>query len=340
MPGHAAGQNPAFIEPMLATAIRQLPADAIEYVAEIKWDGMRAVTAISGGRIRIWSRTGRDLTGAYPELGALAAAAGRRTLVLDGEIVVLAGARPDFTALQKRMTAGIPSARLLASVPVTLIVFDVIEAGRRSLLREPYVLRRALLEDLGVRVPGIAEIPPAFPGDAVALLNASRDQGYEGIMLKRPNSLYHPGRRTREWLKMRNIHAIDVRVGGWLPGSGGRRNLAGSVLMGIPEAGALEFAGTVGSGLSMAESRELTTLLESLEQPDPPFASPVPSSVARQARWVRPVLVAEVDYLEITPSGRLRHPIWRGLRHLKPAPERDYPERPEHAAGPRRYLFP
>ena len=202
------------------------------------------------------------------------------------------------------MLTGIPSAGLLASVPVTLIVFDVLEAGGRSLLREPYVLRRALLEDMDVQVPGIVEIPPAFPGDGAALLNASRDQGYEGIMLKRPTSLYHPGRRTREWLKMRNIHAIDVRVGGWLPGAGARRNVAGSVLMGLPRPDALEFAGTVGSGLSMAESRELTALLESLEQPEPPFASPVPPA----AWWVRPVLVAEVDYLEITPSGRLRHP--------------------------------
>jgi bifunctional non-homologous end joining protein LigD len=139
-------------------------------------------------------------------------------------------------------------------------------------------------------------------------------QGLEGIVLKRPASVYHPGRPTREWLKIRNIRAASVRVGGWLPGTAGRRNMAGSVLMGLPWQGALEFAGTVGSGLSVAELRELTALLESVEQPVSPFAGPLPTAITRQARWARPVLAAEVTYLERTPSGRLRQPVWRGLR--------------------------
>jgi ATP-dependent DNA ligase len=105
-----------------------------------------------------------------------------------------------------------------------------------------------------------------------------------------------------------------VRVGGWLPGTGARRHLAGSVLMGLPRPGALEFAGAVGSGLSMAELRELTILLESLEQPVSPFTGPLPPAVTRRARWARPVITAEVTYLERTPSGRLRQPVWRGLR--------------------------
>ena len=124
-----------------------------------------------------WSRTGRDITAAYPELGVLAATAGRRTLVLDGEIVALSGPRPDFTLLQRRMTAGRPGTGLLAAVPVTLIIFDVLRSGRDHLLRSPYVLRRALLEDLPLPVPGTVQVPPAFPGDAAALLRASRDQG-------------------------------------------------------------------------------------------------------------------------------------------------------------------
>ena len=155
------------------------------------------------------------------------------------------------------------------------------------------------------------QVPPAFPGDAAALLEVTRAQGLEGIVLKRPASRYHPGRRTREWLKIRNIRAAQVRVGGWLPGTGGRRNMAGSVLMGLPRPGALEFAGTVGSGLSVAELRELTALLEAVEQPVSPFAGPLPVAVTRQARWARPVLAAEVTYLERTPSGRLRQPVWR-----------------------------
>ncbi len=133
-------------------------------------------------------------------------------------------------------------------------------------------------------------------------------------MLKRPASLYHPGRRSRQWLKIRNIRAAEVLVGGWLPGTGARAHLAGSVLMGLPGPGVLEFAGTVGSGLSIAELRELTALLESVEQTVSPFAGPVPTDIARRARRARPVIAAEVAYLERTPSGRLRHPVWRGRR--------------------------
>ena len=314
MPGHAAGDSPGFIAPMLATAAAGLPPDAAEFVAEAKWDGLRACVAVAGGRVRLWSRTGRDITAAYPELAALAAVAGRRTLVLDAEIVALSGPRPDFTALQRRMRTGRPGGGLLAAVPVTLIIFDVLRSGRDHLDRSPYVLRRALLEDLGLEVPGSVQVPPAFPGEAAALLAATRDRGLEGIMLKRPASLYHPGRRTREWLKIRNIRAADVRVGGWLPGTGTRAHLAGSVLMGLPRPGGLEFAGAVGSGLSMAESRELTALLQSLEQPVSPFTEPVPADIARRARWARPVIAAEVAYLERTESGRLRHPVWRGIR--------------------------
>jgi bifunctional non-homologous end joining protein LigD len=314
MPGDTAGESPGFIAPMLATGVAGLPPDAAEFVAEVKWDGLRACIAVAGGRVRAWSRTGRDITAAYPELGVLAAAARPTTLVLDGEIVALSGPRPDFTALQRRMTAGRPGAGLVAAVPVTLIVFDVLQSGRHHLAGSPYVLRRALLEDLGLEVPGTVQVPPAFPGDAAALLAATRDQGYEGIMLKRPASLYHPGRRTREWLKIRNIHTVDVQVGGWLPGTGARAHLAGSVLMGLPRPGALEFAGAVGSGLSTAELRELTALLESVEQPMSPFTGPLPPAITRHARWARPVITAEVAYLERTPSGRLRQPVWRGLR--------------------------
>ena len=314
MPGQAAKESPGFIAPMLATAAAGLPPDAAEFVAEVKWDGMRACIAVESGRVRAWSRNGRDITAAYPELGALAAMAGRMTLVLDGEIVALSGPRPDFSALQRRMRTGRPAAGLLAAVPVTLIVFDVLRSGREHLAGSPYVLRRALLDDLHLQVPGTVQVPPAFPGDAAALLAVTRDQGLEGILLKRPASLYHSGRRTREWLKIRNIRAVDVRVGGWLPGTGARRHLAGSVLMGIPGPGALEFAGTVGSGLSMAELRELTALLQSLEQPISPFTGPLPAVITRHARWARPVLAAEVAYLERTASGRLRQPVWRGLR--------------------------
>lgn len=313
MPGDASG-FPPFIAPMLAASARQLPPDARQWTAEVKWDGLRAITAIFQGRIRIWSRAGRDITAAYPELGALASVAGNRTLVLDGEVVAMSDGRPDFASLQRRMTAGAPPARLAAAVPVTLVIFDLLRVGSRSLLRNPHAQRRALLDDLNLAVPGVIEVPPAFPHDAAALLEASIAEGYEGIVLKRPASAYLPGRRSADWVKIKNIRALDVLVGGWLPGSGHRARLPGSLLVGVPDPAGLEFAGAVGTGFTQAALRELALLLSRLEQPASPFGGVLPPSITRHARWVRPSLAAEVAYQERTPAGRLRHPVWRGLR--------------------------
>jgi ATP dependent DNA ligase domain len=137
MPEQAAGDNPGFIAPMLATAAADLPPDADEFVAEVKRDGLRACIAVAGGRVRAWSRSGRDITAVYPELGALAAVAGRRALVLEGEIVAMSGPRPDFTVLRRRMRASRPGAGLLAAVPVTLIIFDVLHSGSEDLTGGP-----------------------------------------------------------------------------------------------------------------------------------------------------------------------------------------------------------
>ena len=314
MPG-TSRRLPLFIAPMLATPARHLPPDADQWTAEVKWDGMRAIAAVASGRVRLWSRTGRDITVVYPELGALGTAAGGRTLVMDGEITALSGARPDFTQLQRRMMlTGSPSARLLAAVPVTLIMFDLLRIGSRDLLDSPYAQRRQLLDELGIEVPGAVQVPPAFPGDAAALLQATRDQGYEGIMLKRPRSVYTPGRRSPTWVKIRNIRAVDVLIGGWLPGTGHRASLPGSLLVGVPGNAGLEYAGSVGTGFTQAALREIAGLLRTLEQPISPFAGMLPAPITRHARWVSPLLSGEVAYLERTQSGRLRQPVWRGLR--------------------------
>jgi bifunctional non-homologous end joining protein LigD len=297
---------------MLATAARQLPRDADEWTAEVKWDGMRVIAAVAAGQLRLWSRAGRDVTAAYPELGALAAASSRKTL--DGEVVALVGARPDFSRLQHRMHVVSPPPGLLAAVPVTFIVFDLLRVGDRDLVASPYARRRVLLDGLGLDVPGAVQVPPAFPGDAAALLQATREQGYEGIMLKRGAARYTPGHRSRDWLKVRNVRAADVLIGGWLPGGGSRAGLPGSLLVGVPGSAGLQYAGSVGTGFTYPALRELAGLLAALGQPASPFADEVPAAAARHARWVRPALSAEVTYLERTPSGRLRQPVWRGLR--------------------------
>jgi bifunctional non-homologous end joining protein LigD len=302
------------IEPMLATPVREVPADEGGWAAEAKWDGARVLAYVSGGAVVLRGRSGRDVTASYPEAAAaLARAAGRRTLVLDGEIAVFDGDSPSFARLQRRMHVGRPAPALVAAVPVTYVAFDLLWQASRSLLRSPYAQRRALLDGLALAGERLS-VPPAFPGQARALADASRELGLEGVVLKRLSSSYQPGQRSGDWLKIRNLAAADVLIGGWLPRAGARSQLAGSVLAGAPGPDGLEYLGSVGSGLAEAERRDLTARLLALEQPESPFAAPLPADVARRARWTRPVLAAEVAYAEITPAGRMRHPVWRGLR--------------------------
>ncbi len=301
------------IEPMLATPARAVPGDETEWGAEAKWDGARVLAYVSGGTVVLRGRSGGDVTGSYPEVAAsLGRAAGRRTVILDGEITVFDGDRPSFAMLQRRMHAARPAAALVAAIPVTYVAFDLLWQAR-SLLRSPYGQRRALLDGLALAAEHVS-VPPAFPGQARALVDASREVGLEGVVLKRLSSPYQPGQRSGDWLKIRHLAAADVLIGGWLPRAGARSHLAGSVLVGLPGPAGLDYLGSVGSGFAEAELRDLTARLLALEQPDSPFARPLPSDVARRARWTRPVLAAEVAYREITPAGRMRHPVWRGLR--------------------------
>ena len=290
---------------------RLVPVD--QWGAEAKWDGARVLAYVSGGTVVLRGRGGGDVTDSYPEVAAsLGRAAGRRTVILDGEITVFDGDRPSFAMLQRRMHVTRPASALVAAVPVTYVAFDLLWQAR-SLLRRPYAQRRALLDGLALAAEHVS-VPPAFPGQASALVDASRDLGLEGVVLKRLSSPYQPGHRSGDWLKIRHLAAADVLIGGWLPRAGARSHLAGSVLAGAPGPAGLHYLGSVGSGFAEAELRDLTARLLALEQPDSPFAGPLPADVARRARWTNPVLAAEVAYAEITPAGRMRHPVWRGLR--------------------------
>jgi bifunctional non-homologous end joining protein LigD len=302
------------IAPMLATATRDLPADDADWSAEIKWDGVRALAFVAAEDVVIRGRDGKDVTATYPEIAAdLGAMAGRRSLILDGEIVAFDGPRPSFARLQRRMHAARPSPMLRSAVPVSYVAFDLLHQAGRALLRNPYAQRRAMLDALGLE-SGTVSVPPAFPGEIQAVIDASRQLGLEGVMLKRLRSRYYPGRRTGSWLKIKHVLAVDVVIGGWLPGTGARQSLAASVIVGRPGQGGLDYLGQVGSGFTTSELRGLTARLRQLEQRASPFAEPLPPAVTRRAHWVRPVLNAEIAYGELTPSGRLRHPVWRGLR--------------------------
>jgi bifunctional non-homologous end joining protein LigD len=314
MPGSARSTGfPARIPPMLAVPATGIPEPEPAWAAEFKWDGVRAVAYVSAGRLRLLSRSDRDMTGTYPELADLAAQAGTRSMVLDGEIAAFDGGRPSFAALQRRMHVGDPAPRLVAAVPVTYLVFDIMDLDGQPLTGEPYARRRAILEAQPVTGPHV-HVPPSFPGGGQAVLAVSVRDGLEGVVLKRLDSPYQPGRRSPAWLKIKNRRVLDVVVGGISPGRGHRAGQIGSLLVGIPAGSGLAYAGRVGTGFTQPELRALEGLLAPLRRESPPFGSPVPPAQARNVTWVQPRLVIEVSYAEQTPDGMLRAAAYQGLK--------------------------
>jgi bifunctional non-homologous end joining protein LigD len=314
---------PALIRPMLAVLREELPRDADAYGYEFKWDGVRATVYVEGGRPRVLSRNDRDVTGSYPELRELAEALGSTEVVLDGEIVALDDkGRPSFEALQARMhvTNAAQVRRLVTQVPATYLVFDVLHLDGRSTLQTPYRERRKLLESLQLAGPSW-QTPPHFEGDGEAVLAASLAQGLEGVVAKRLDSPYYPGKRSDCWLKVKNLRTQEVVIGGWKPGEGRRAGAIGSLLLGVPGPQGLEFVGHVGTGFTERMLRDLEADLAPLARDTAPFATPVPREHARTAKWVEPNLVGEVAFGEWTREGRLRHPAWRGVRPDKSADE-------------------
>jgi bifunctional non-homologous end joining protein LigD len=300
---------------MLA-ASGELPRDGDRYAFEMKWDGVRAVVYVEGGRVRALTRNDREVVASYPELRRLGAALGTRQVVLDGELVAFdEHGRPSFGRLQQRMhvTNASQVRSLTKSVPVAYLVFDVMHLEGRSLLGLPYSERRQILEELALDGPSWAT-PPVFDGDGDAAFEASRANGLEGVVAKRLDSPYEPGRRSGAWLKVKNFRTQEVVICGWKPGEGRRAGGIGSLLLGINTDRGLLYAGHVGTGFTQAKLAELAAMLRPIERKTSPYDDEVPRQFARDARWVTPKYVGEVVFGEWTADGRLRHPSWRGLR--------------------------
>ncbi len=312
---------PQSITPMLAVLAAE-PPQGTGWAYEFKWDGVRAIVFVDGGRVRATSRNDKDLTGAFPELRAIGEFLGSRTAILDGELVAFGpDGRPSFGLLQHRLHVGSRTevSRRSHDVAASYLAFDLLYLEGRSLLGRPYDERRAQLESLELKGATFAT-PPSFTGNSADdVVATARERGLEGIVAKRSNSQYAQGSRNGNWVKVKNFHTQEVVIGGWTTGKGSLAGSLGALLVGIPAENGLVYAGKVGTGFDTAARQEILRTLQALGTSTSPFASSLPKALAAQAHFAMPEIVGEVQYGEWTSDGHLRHPSWRGLRPDKDA---------------------
>ncbi|MEV0650741.1 non-homologous end-joining DNA ligase [Phytomonospora sp. NPDC050363] len=292
---------------MLAVAGKLPSGEGWAY--EFKWDGVRVLADVGGGVAALTSRSGRDVTVAYPELRALGGAVG--DALLDGEVVAFDEAmRPSFTLLAKRMgvTEAKTALRLARTTPVAYMIFDLLRLDGRDLRRLPYRERRAALDALGLEGPHWITPPVTYDGPAA--MSISAEQRLEGVVAKRLDSPYLPGARSSAWVKVKHLVTGDYLVGGW---TSDRRALS-SLVLGERTPEGLVYRGRVGTGFDERTQRTLVAELEPLAVERSPFAGEVPRKDAGGVRWVRPELTVEVAYAEVTPQGRVRHARFNRIR--------------------------
>lgn len=317
---------PSDLLPMLATAGTLAEVSGAEWRFEGKWDGVRAIVEVGDGHFRLVSRNGNDITVAYPELREIAAALAGHTVVLDGEIVVFdRDGKSDFGLLQRRMKLTRPQEinRVAGELPVRLLLFDILHLDGVSLLRKTYEDRRRVLEALSPRGDAFS-VPEQMAGPAADALALTKEQHWEGILAKKADSTYLPGKRVRTWIKIKNTRDQEVVVVGWRPGNGRRAGGIGALLVALPDSALLDsalprdrglrFVGRVGTGFSDTVLDDLLRTFEPLQRKTSPVTSPMPRAETVGVHWIRPEVVGEVTYSEWTPDGHLRHPVWRGLR--------------------------
>jgi bifunctional non-homologous end joining protein LigD len=309
------------LAPMMATLVRE-PFDDDRWIFEPKWDGVRAIATCSSDETMLLSRNRNDITATYPELQKLHDRLVCFDAIVDGEIVAMSKGRPSFERLQSRINLQNPHdiARIAKQIPVSFVAYDLLYLDGRSLLKAPLEERKELLDALVV-VSDNVQVSPYVPGEGTTLYEAASAQSLEGIVAKKLGSSYRPGKRGKEWLKVKTTFDADLVIGGWSKGEGSRSSSFGSVLVGAYEGDRLRFVGAVGSGFSESTLASLLPQLQERVTDTMPFAEDPremgPGRFGKPIKdpvWVRPELVARVEFRELTSTGRLRAPTFKGMR--------------------------
>lgn len=283
-----------------------------DWLLERKFDGERCVARKRGKDVRLESRTGKDLTGTYPEVRDALAAQHARELLLDGEVVAFQDDQTSFSRLQQRLGTSAPSPAQIAAYPVVYCVFDVLEIDGTDLTHLPLDERRDRLTQ-AIRTSEALQLSEAWRGDAQRRFDDACRSGWEGLIAKRAAAPYASG-RSKDWLKLKCVWEQEFVIGGYTDPTGSRTDF-GALLVGYHEDGRLRYAGKVGTGYNAERLRDLGAQLRSLETSTPAFvdAKPVP----RGTHWTKPELVAQIGFAEWTNDGRLRQPRFLGLRDDK-----------------------
>jgi bifunctional non-homologous end joining protein LigD len=306
--GHGRGATaspPANIKPMLATLV-DAPFHLPGWVYEEKYDGIRIIAEKSGARVRLITRNLIDRTGDFPAVAAAIAKLSAPTLVLDGEVVVF-----DDRGISRFQLFGADTRRR----PV-YVVFDCLFARGRSLTGRPFVERRAVLEK-EVHSGGPLRLSRRLASDGFKAFEAARERGLEGIVAKDAASVYEIGKRSTAWRKVKVRAEEEFVIGGYTAPDGSRAHF-GAILIGAFDDGALRYAGKVGTGFTGKMLADLAQRFARLRRPTSPFLD---APRMRDATWVEPTLVAQIGFMEKTGDGKLRHPVFLGLRDDKSARE-------------------
>lgn len=295
----------------LALLVSEAPAGD-GWIHEVKYDGYRIGCALAAGRATLWSRRGKDWTASLPEVAAAARDLGARAALLDGEVAAqLPDGRTSFQALQNAFSGG-------ARPSLVYFVFDLLHLDGEDLAHRPLLERKEALRRLVGDGRGLVRYAPHVVGGGAGVFREACRLGLEGIVSKRADQPYRPG-RNGGWVKVKCVLRQELVVGGFTEPEGAARDGIGALLVGFHEGGALRFAGKVGTGFTNAQARALRERLDALAVRAPPFAPQPAGRLGRNARWVRPVLVCEVAFTEWTADGKIRHPSFQGLREDKRA---------------------